>query len=114
MGFDTRLKFKRSLKFSILISLFFSVLLLGLNVLVHDHDEHHCHDHHQGEETCVACAYCSSAQGIEVEVFTFTVPFRFEVTLLLYETPFSPLRLTANVRSRAPPVFSDQNLGFIF
>ena len=104
MAFPNTLIFGRSLKTCILISLFSYVVLLGVIALTHDHTEHS-----RSAETCTACFYNSQYVGAEIESFALTSPFLPSTTLPLYEdSVFLPLRFTANVRTRAPPVFSNE------
>ena len=104
------LTFGRGLKICIAISLCCYIALLGVTELTHDHTEHsHDHtEHSHSENTCTACFYNSLHAGVEVEPFAFVSPLLFTVTLPLYENVFLPLRLTANTRSRAPPIFSNK------
>ena len=101
--FPNTLIFGRSLKIGILISLCCYVALLGVIALTHDHTEHS-----HSANTCTACFYNSQHLGEEAEFFALTFPFPPKTTLPLYEAVFLPLRLTANARSRAPPVFSNE------
>ncbi len=101
--FPNTLIFGRSLKTGILISLCCYVALLGGIALTHDHTEHS-----HSADTCTACFYNSQHAGEEAESFALTSPFLPSTTLPLYEAVFLPLRLTANARSRAPPVFSNE------
>ena len=106
MVFPNTLRFRRSLKTGILISLCCYVALLGVIALTHDHHEHAEHTH--STETCTACFYCSQHLGEGIEFVAVTAPFLPNTTLPLYEAVFPPLKLTTNTRSRAPPVFSTE------
>ena len=103
MVFPNTLIFGRSLKTCILISLCCYVALLGVIALTHDHTEHS-----HSVETCTACFYNSQHVGGEIESFALASPFLPSTILSLYEAVFLPLRFTANVRTRAPPVFSNE------
>ncbi|MDE0398987.1 MAG: hypothetical protein OXL96_14415 [Candidatus Poribacteria bacterium] len=110
----TTLTFGRGLKICIAISLCCYVALLGVIELTHDHSEH-SHDqteHCDSENSCIACFYNSLHAGVEVEPFTFVSLLPITITLPFYEAVFLPLRLPANTRSRAPPVFSNKLTNF--
>lgn len=110
----TTLTFGRGLKICIAISLCYYIALLGVIELTHDHSEH-SHDqteHCDSENSCIACFYNSLHAGVEVEPFTFVSPLPITITLPFYEAVFLPLRLPANTRSRAPPVFSNKLTNF--
>ena len=100
------LTLERNLKTGILIGLCCYVALLCIIALTHDHE--HC-EHAHSAETCAACFYNSQHVGEEIAFVAFTALFLPSIRLLpLYEgSVFLPLKLTANTRSRAPPVFSD-------
>ena len=99
------LTFGHRLKTGILIGLFFYVTLLGVIALTHDHD--HC-EHAHSAEICAACFYNSQHVGEEIAFVALTSLFLPNTVLPLYEVSVSlPLRLPANTRSRAPPVFSN-------
>lgn len=104
----------RRLKVSIVIGLCCYVMLLGVTALIHDHTAHSHFGttHSHSEDTCAACFYNSQHVGVEIESFALASPLFFSAALPLYEAAFLPLRPTANTRSRAPPVFSNdpQNL----
>ncbi len=106
----TTLTFGRGLKICIAISLCCYIALLGVIELTHDHPEHsHDHtEHSHPENTCTACLYSSLHAGVEVEPFTCVSPLLITTTLSLYETVFLPLKLTADTRIRAPPIFSNK------
>ena len=106
-AFPNTLIFGRSLKTGILISLCCYVALLGVIALTHDHTEHP-----HSAETCTACFYNSQHVGGKIESFALASPFLPSTTLPLYEAVFLPLRFTANTRTRAPPVFSNELPGF--
>ena len=103
MTFSNTPTFGRSLKICVLISLCCYLALLGVIVLTHDHTEHS-----HSENTCTACFYNSQHVGVEVESSALVSPLLFSTTLPFYEAVFLPLRLTANARSRAPPIFSNK------
>lgn len=105
----TTLTFGRGLKICIAISLCCYIALLGVIELTHDHTEHS-----RAENTCIACVYNCLHAGVEIEPFIFVFPLLLTTTLPLYETVFLPLRLPANTRSRAPPVFSKKLTNFAF
>ena len=112
MVFPNTLIFRRGLKISILISLCCYVSLLGVIALTHDHHDHAEHAH--SGEACAACFYCSQHVGEEIVFVAFTAPFLPNTVLPLYEVSvFLPLRLPANTRSRAPPLFSNELLNFV-
>ena len=108
MTFPNTLTFGRGLKICIVISLCCYVALLGVIELTHDHTEHI-----HSENTCTACFYDSQHGEVVVESSALISPFLFNTTFPLYETVFLPLRLTTNVRSRAPPVFSNKLSDFV-
>ena len=110
----TTLTFGRGLKICIAISLCCYVALLGVIELTHDHSEHSDDqtEHCDCESTCIACIYNSLHAGVEIEPFTFVVLLLITTTLPFYEAVFLPLRLPANTRSRAPPVFSNNLTNF--
>ena len=107
--FPNTLTFRHSLKIGILISLCCYVALLGVIALTHDHTEHS-----HSADTCTACFYNSQHVGDEVAFFELASPSPAITTLPLYEVVFLPLRLTTNTRSRAPPVFSNELLNFVW
>ena len=103
MTFPNTLTFGRGLKTGILIILCCYVALLSVNALTHGHTEHS-----HSADICTACFYNSQHVGGEVASFALASPFLPSTPLPLYKTVFLPLRLTANTRSRAPPVFSNE------
>lgn len=92
-----------NLKTCIVIGLCCYVTMLSVITLTHEHTTHA-----YSEETCTACFYNSQHVGVEIGPCALIFPFFFGAALLLYETLFLPSRLTANTRSRAPPVFSNE------
>ena len=91
------------LKTYILIGLCCYVMLLSVTALTHDHSTHA-----HSEEHCTACFFISQHVGVELTPFALIFPFLFAATFPFYEAVFLPLRLPANTRSRAPPVFSNE------
>lgn len=104
----TTLTFRHNLKIGILISLCCYVALLGVIELMHDHTEHL-----HSANTCTACFYNSQHVGDEVESVALAAPSSSIIKFPLYEAVFLPLRLAANARSRAPPVFSNELLNLV-
>ena len=108
MALLNRLTLRCSSKIYIVAFLCCYVALLGVIALTHDHCEHE-----HSEDTCTACVYNSQHVAVELETSLLASPFLIGTTFPFYETTFFPLKQTTNVRSRAPPVFSNTLSDFV-
>ena len=72
----------------------------------HHKDEHEDREPSQSEENCAACVFINTHVNFEIQPTVIASSTLYYGTLLVGEAILIPSKLTANNKSRAPPIFS--------
>ena len=75
----------------------------------HYHEDEHEHEDSkpsQSKENCAACVFINTHANFKIQPTVIVSPTLYYGTLSVGEAILIPSKLTANNKSRAPPIFS--------